>query len=225
MSKRNFNKKSFIFNLITGAAIIGSIVLVALVVIDKNNREKTDSSQAGKIVISENDHIRGDKNAPITLVEFSDFQCPYCKKFHPTMQKLIEEYNGQVRWIYRHFPLAFHKNAQKSAEAAECAGDQGKFWEFVDKSFENSQSDGDGLNDEDLKKYAEELNLDASEFNDCLSKGKFADKVKSDMKSGKDAGITGTPGTILINKKGGAQIISGALSYNQMKTKINNAVK
>jgi protein-disulfide isomerase len=188
------------------------------------NPNQAAAAPAGKVTINDNDHTRGDKNAPITLVEFSDFQCPFCQRFHPTMQKVIEDYQGKVRWIYRHFPLGFHQNAQKSAEASECAGEQGKFWEYADSLFENSQADGTGLNLEDLKKYANELGLDSNKFNDCLSSDKFANKVKDDMAAGQAAGVTGTPGTILIDKNGDSQLISGALPFEQIKAKIDAAL-
>ena len=247
MSEQDSNRNNLILGLVTGIAIVSTIGFVALLAagyygggkgasnkVDNTNRavqqptnnipQPPPSRPAGKITINNNDHIRGDKNAPVTLVEFSDFQCPYCKRFHPTMQKVMAEYAGQVRWIYRHFPLGFHQNAQKSAEASECAGEQGKFWKFVDKAFENSQPDGTGLNTEDLKKYAQELGLDTSRFNECLSSGKFASKVKADMASGQAVGVTGTPGTVIIDKDGNTQLIKGALPYEQVKSKIDAAL-
>ena len=246
MSEQNSNKKNFIFGLVAGIAIISTIGFIVLLatgfsggkteknkeatadagqVVQKPNNNTPPAKQAGKITINSNDHIRGEKNAPITLVEFSDFQCPYCKKFHPTMQKVMENYKGQVRWIYRHFPLSFHQNAQKSAEASECAAEQGKFWEFVDIAFENSQPDGNGLNSGDLKKYAKELGLNTDKFNTCLSTNKFAAKVKADAASGQALGITGTPGTILIDENGNTQLITGALPYRQIKAKIDSVLK
>lgn len=212
--------------------IIGFVVLNADKGEDKvkpnaevKKETKKDTSKTAKITINANDNIKGDKNASITLVEFSDFQCPYCKKFNPTMDKVMQEYSEKVRLIYRHYPLDFHQNAQKSAEASECAGEQGKFWEYLDKAFANSEGDGTGLNDADLKKYATELQLDVTQFNQCLSSGKFAEKVKNDMQSGIDAGIKGTPGTILIDQNGNTQLISGALPYEQVKAKIDSVLK
>lgn len=248
MTEQNFHKRAqkqnFIFGLVVGIAVISTIGFIVLLATGGFSGEKTaninqaiqkpsdnvpqeapPSQQAGKITITADDHIRGEKNASITLVEFSDFQCPFCKRFHPTMQKVMEEYKGKVRWVYRHFPLGFHQNAQKSAEASECAGEQGKFWKYSDKLFENSQADGTGLNIEDLKRYAEELGLDTSKFNDCLSSNKFANKVKSDMASGQAAGITGTPGTILIDEDGNTQLISGALPFEQIKAKIDAVLR
>jgi len=244
MSEEN-KKQSFLFGLVTGIAII-SVIAVAVLLTrgstatgigdnskvaekaeqkpSKLNDDPTQVRQAGKITINSNDRIRGDKNAPVTLVEFSDFQCPYCQRFHPTMKRVMDEYEGKVRWIYRHFPLGFHQNAQKSAEASECAGDQGKFWEYSDKLFENSKANGDGLHEKDLKKYAKEMGLNTDKFNKCLSSDKFAGKVKADMASGQAAGVSGTPGTILIDKDGNTELISGALPFAQVKAKIDAAL-
>ncbi len=231
-SQKRLRKKKSLIGIITGIIALISITFALLLLSGCTEEETPGNDQAVKepeqkteITINEDDRIRGDINAPITLVEYSDFQCPFCKKFHPTMQKVMEEYEGEVRWIYRHFPLSIHQNAQKSAEASECAGDQGKFWEFLDKAFENSEADGTGLNTEDLQKYAEELSLDTDKFNECLSSGKFADKVKNDMNSGKKLGISGTPGTILIDENGNTQSIKGALPYEIVKEKIDAALK
>ncbi len=236
MSEQNSNNK-IILQLAIGITLISIIGLIMLFPVkddaSKNNDERPEKNinnapqaqQVAKITINENDHIKGDRNAQITMIEFSDFQCPYCKKFHPTMQRVMKEYKGQVRWIYRHFPLDFHRNAQKSAEASECAGEQNKFWEFTDKAFENSQPDGTGLDTKDLKRYAKEMGLDTNKFNSCLLSGKFANKVRADMNSGKALGVTGTPGTILIDKNGNTQLISGAFPYSDIKSRIDSALK
>ncbi|MFA4936948.1 MAG: thioredoxin domain-containing protein [Patescibacteria group bacterium] len=119
---------------------------------------------AAKVDISlkDNDYILGDSNAQVTVVEYSDLECPYCKRFHPTRQQIMAEFPGQVRWVFRHFPLNFHANAQKEAEAAECAGKLGgaeKYWQFVDKIFERTTSNGTGFALTDLPKLAEELGI------------------------------------------------------------------
>lgn len=152
----------------------------------------------------------------MTIVEYSDFQCPFCKKFHPTMQRVMDEYEGKVRWVYRHFPLSFHRNAQKSAEASECAGEQGKFWEYGDILFENSQSDGSGLDTEDLKKYAKDLGLDNGKFDSCLSSGKYANKVKQQAAGGSSAGVKGTPATFI-----NGELVSGAQPYEAVRSVID----
>ncbi len=240
MSEEKSNKNSFIFGLVAGIAIVSILAFIVLLVnrtnsgtnVNTNNKVAQENrndgggiKSAGKIAINSNDHIRGNKDAEITLVEFSDFQCPYCKRFHPTMQEILKDYAGQVRWVYRNFPLSFHRNAQKSAEAAECAGDQGKFWEYADRLFTDGQSDGSGLDNSDLQKYAKDLGLDLNKFNNCVDSNKFADKIKADAASGRAAGVTGTPGTVLIDKNGNTQLITGALPYSQIKAKIDSALR
>jgi len=212
--------------LIAIVVITGAIVLISKKssTAQNNQNNQTDSSQSQsgpQLSVNENDHIYGEVNSPITIIEYSDFQCPYCVKFHKTMKQVIDQYPGKVRWIYRHFPLDFHKTAKKAAEAAEAAGEQGKFWEYSDKLAVNSQADGTGLNEQDLVKYAQELSLDMTKFNDALKSGKFANKVNSDLESGEKVGVTGTPGTFLIDSKGKTEKLAGALSLEQMKAKIN----
>jgi len=176
------------------------------------------------IAVLPTDHILGNVNAPITLIEFSDFQCPYCQRFAPTVKQIMKTYGDKIRLIYRHYPLPFHTNAQIAAEASECAADQGKFWEYHDILFENSQGDGTGLNAADLTKYAADLKLDVKKFNDCLASGKFKSKVSADLASGQVAGIQGTPGTVLIDKNGQTQLITGALPFEQIKPALDAAV-
>lgn len=133
----------------------------------------------------------GKKKAPVTIVEYSDFECPFCARGAQTMDQIKEQYvdDGKVKIVFKHFPLAFHKNAQKAGEAAECAGDQGKFWEMHDKMFENQKS----LMVDNLKQYAADLGLKADKFNTCLDEGKYAQKVMDDMADGKRNGVSGTP--------------------------------
>lgn len=165
------------------------------------------------IAAKDTDYIRGDKNAPVTMIEYSDFQCPFCKRVQPTIDKLLTDYKGKVKLIYRHFPLSFHQYAQKSAEASECAGEQGKFWEMHDKIFENQ----DRLDVDSLKSYAKELGLNTSNFNKCLDDGKYAQKVKDDMTEGTKYGVKGTPATFI-----NGQMISGAQPYDSFKSVIDS---
>jgi protein-disulfide isomerase len=167
--------------------------------------------------ITTKDHVRGDFNAPITLVEFSDFECPFCARHYPTLKKILEDYKGKVRLVYKHFPLSFHPNAQKAAEASECADEQGKFWEYHDKLFENFQN---GYSLEKFKQWAKELGLDTKKFNDCLDSGKYAKKVQEDYQEGVQKGVNGTP-TTFVN----GQPISGALPYDSFKEIIDSILK
>ena len=180
---------------------------------------------APQITLTKEDHVRGATKPLVTLVEFSDFQCSYCQKFHPTMLQVMKDYGTKVAWVFRHFPLSFHQNAQGAAEASECAGEQGKFWEFADILYKNGQGDGTGLATADLQKYAKSLKLNTSKFDKCLSSGKYASKVKASMASGSVAGIDGTPGTFLIDKNGKTQLISGAVPYAQLKAAIDLAIQ
>lgn len=177
--------------------------------------------------VTDADHIRGNKDAKITLIEYSDFECPFCKRFHPTMQQALQEFDGDVRWIYRHFPLDFHVNAQKEAEASECANELGgndAFWKYSDMIFERTQSNGTGLPLTSLVPMAKELGLDEAKFKDCLDSGKYAGHVTDEMAAGSAAGINGTPGTFLIDANGNAQVISGAQPYEAVRAAIQSVL-
>ena len=176
-----------------------------------NNPQPSQPNQApiAQFEITKDNHIRGDFDAPITLIEFSDFECPFCERFYPTVKKLLDDYQGKVRLVYKHFPLGFHPNAQKAAEASECADEQGKFWEYHDKLFEN-QPAGYGL--DKFKQWAKDLALNSEKFNDCLDSGKYASKVQSDYQEGAQKGVNGTPATFV-----NGQLVSGALPYESFK--------
>lgn len=152
------------------------------------------------------DHIRGNPNADIVIVEFSDTECPFCKRFHETMQSIINEYgkSGKVAWIYRHFPIVgLHSKAPKEAEALECAADLGgnaKFWEYADRLFSVTPSD-DNLDLAMLPRIAEDVLLSTELFNQCLSSGRHAPRVQSDYEDGVVAGVEGTPYSVLILKE------------------------
>jgi len=140
----------------------------------------------------DDDPMLGEKNAPVTIIEFSEFQCPYCARFSSETFPKIRKYyidSGKVRFIFRDYPLPFHKNAAKAAEAAVCAADQGMFWEIHDILFEHH----DKLTDEDLKRYGEEAGLFMDDFIFCLESGKNAGEIRKDIQDGKRAGVTGTP--------------------------------
>lgn len=136
-------------------------------------------------------------NGDLVIVEYSDFQCPFCTRAVPIVEQIIGEYGDNVRVYYKHFPLSqIHQYAQKAAEASECAADQGMFWEYHDKLFENQAS----LDTPSLKRYAGQMGLDQNEFDACLDSGKKASLVKKDLQEGLKLGVTGTP-TFLINEK------------------------
>ncbi len=179
--------------------------------------------------IDETDHVRGNPNAPIVFVEYSDFDCPFCKKFHEdTMVKLMNDYGneGRVAWVYRHFPLEqLHPNAPKIAEASECvaelAGNEA-FWKFSDLIFGereiNAPTDMTKIAD-----YAAQAGADKAAFTTCLNEGRHADKVAADLADGIAAGVQGTPHTFVI--VGGQQgVINGAQPYETVKKLTDNLI-
>lgn len=175
---------------------------------------------------SADEHWRGDKNVRYVWVEYSDLECPFCKKIHPDMQKLMREYGGKIAWVYRHFPLSFHANAQKEAEATECAadlGDNDAFWSYVDAIFEKTTSNGTGFTLTDLSPQAAELGLNQASFQECLDSGKYEKKVKDEFNEGSKAGVQATPtGVIYDLKTGKTQLVEGALPYNQLKQALDD---
>ncbi len=174
--------------------------------------------------VSDSDHVFGDKGAKVTIVEYSDIECPYCKRFHPTVAKVVEDYKGRVNWVFRHFPLNFHQNAQKEAEATECAAEAGgndAFWKYLNTLFERTASGGTGFALDALVPLAKELGLDEKKFKECLDSGKYADKVNQDLSDGQAAGIQGTPGGFVMSKDGKSSVIEGAIPAEQLKAQID----
>ena len=132
---------------------------------------------------------QGPASAPIEIVEFSDFQCPFCLAVHPTVKQVLASYGDRIRFVYRNYPLANHPDARPAAEAAQCANEQGKFWAYHDRLF----ADQTKLNDAGLKKTAAEMGLNAEQFNACVDSRKYKTLVEADIKDGDEAGVTGTP--------------------------------
>ncbi|MBU4483947.1 thioredoxin domain-containing protein [bacterium] len=156
-----------------------------------------------KINIS-GDPFLGPKDAPITLIEFADFECPFCQKIQPTIVKLMETYKDKVKLVFKNFPLNFHKNARKAHLAAACVNEQDKFWEYKHMLFENQKN----LKESNLKEYAKNLKIDMKKFSDCFTKEKYSDDIDRDVNAGKDIGVTGTP-AFFIN----GIMISGTRPY------------
>ncbi|MFQ6136552.1 MAG: DsbA family protein [Candidatus Hydrothermarchaeales archaeon] len=145
----------------------------------------------------DDDPSKGPEDAPVIIVEFSDFQCPFCAKASLVVEEIVDTYRDKVRLVYRDFPLSsIHPNAQKAAEAAECANDQGKFWEYHDTIFANQGR----LGVNSLKQYAKDLDLDTDQFDQCLDSGRYEAEVKKDLQDGIKLGVTSTP-TFFINGK------------------------
>jgi len=239
-TKGMFNQ-NFVLGLVSGIAIIALIGFVFLLV-ERNNNGMEKAENGGAPVaavqptqptqptaaaqptapsapipeVTSADHIRGNKDAAVTLVEYSDFQCPYCLRFTPTVEKALQEFPNDVRLVYRHFPLnSIHPNAQKSAEASECASEQWKFWEMHDKIFE--QNAANNMSVAEWKQLASDMGLDTAKFNDCLDSDKYASLVQQNAAGGQAAGVRGTPATFV-----NGQLVSGAVPYEQLKAVIQS---
>ena len=177
-------------------------------------------------VSPQRDHIYGNPDAEVSLIEYSDFECPFCKGFHVTAKEVVDGYGGRVNWVYRHFPLAFHNpGAQKQAEASECAnalGGNEAFWRYADKIYERTRSNGNGFPVNALLPLAEEIGLDTEEFRICLETGKFAGRVLEDYNDGTNIGITGTPGNVLRNNRTGRVVVrAGAVPAANLKNALD----
>ncbi len=235
---------ALIILLIIGAFFLGSLVTKVQYLEKGTTQPQVAGAQApqnqpvqqpqaqqptGKIKpVADNEHIRGNKNAKITLVEYSDFECPFCKTFHPTTQDILKTYGDKVRLVYRHFPLPFHQNAQKEAESSECIAELGgndAFWNFADKVFERTTSNGLGFALDKLGPLAAELGLDQAKFQSCLDSGKYTKLVQDEQADGTAGGVNGTPTTFIVDAKGKNQMIVGAQPIAAFKTAIDAALK
>lgn len=237
---------TFIFGLIAGvavSAVIGIILVLAGVDIgSKKTASNTttkptttttdttgDAQTFGDVkAISDEDYIRGDKDAELALIEYSDLECPFCQRFHPTMKQIMDEYDGKVKWVYRHFPLSFHANAQKESEAALCVGKLGgadKKWAFMDTIFERTTATGTGFPLENLGPLAKEVGVDQTKFQKCLDDGEMAQRVADETADGSQAGVQGTPTTFLVGADGKTiTAFPGAIPYAQVKAAIDSAL-
>lgn len=179
---------------------------------NKKALERAKNEEEGVLrKIDETDHIIGNLGAPVELIIYSDFQCPFCADFAATVKMAINAFGGKIVVAYRHFPLtAIHDNALAAAIASECAAEQGKFWEMYDKLF--SDNEAGRMSATQFKDDAKELKLNQVKFNKCLDTEKYKDKVMSEMLEGRNAGVTGTPGSFL-----NGQPLPGAYQYEDFK--------
>ena len=176
------------------------------------------------------DHIRGNPKATISLVEYSDFECPFCKRFHPSATQLVDNNDGKVNWVYRHFPLDFHNpGAQKQAEAAECAAKLGgneAFWRYSDLIYARTTSNGNGFPIHKLVPLAVEIGLDEKPFKQCLESDEMRERVQRDYENGVLSGISGTPGNIFVNNKTGQVVVAaGALPVPRLQRIVDELLK
>lgn len=157
----------------------------------------------------------GDATAPVTIIAFSDYECPFCKRAEEVVTQVLAAYGKEIRYVHRDFPLPFHANAHEAAQAARCAGDQGKYWEYHDALFKASD-----LTPESLKKTAGELGLDGAKFDQCLASEAHNDEIEADIAAASDVGVTGTP-AFFIN----GRMISGAQPFEKFKEIIDAEIE
>lgn len=183
--------------------------------------DRGEDNDSVKRVSIDDDYFKGRSTAALTLIEFSDFQCPFCARFYKeTLPQIEREYvqTGKLKYVFRDFPIdSIHKEAFKAAEAANCAGEQDNFWPMHDVLFENQKN----LKPRDLERYAEQLKLDLNKFNSCLNSGKYVNEINKDRLDGQRAGVQGTPGFFLGRTTDDGTIegfpIKGARSFSYFK--------
>ncbi len=230
------NKFAIPFAIIIAGGLIAGAVFLA----SKNSPKNVavaptvNTQQAGSAAnirpVSSDDHILGSPDAEVVIVEYSDTECPFCKVFHSTLRRIINEYakDGKVAWVYRHFPISqLHSKAPKEAEAIECAsslGGQTKFWEYTNMVYDKTNSNN-SLDAAQLPVFAKAVGIDVDAFNTCLSSGKFQAKVQADYDEGVKAGGRGTPYSVLITKDGVKTPIEGAIPYESLKSTIDALLK
>ena len=218
--------------IISGGLIAGALYYSNLKVKQGELSVKTNSTtqQAQNQItmrpISADDHILGNPNATIMIVEYSDTECPFCKQFHGTLRQIMNAYgkDGKVAWVYRHFPIdSLHPKARKESEALECANELGgsaKFWQYTNLLYDTTTSNN-SLDPAQLPKMAKVVELDVTAFNTCLSSGRYTAKVEADYQDAIKAGGQGTPNSILISKDGTKTVVSGAQPYENLKSIID----
>lgn len=226
------------------AIIIAGIIVAGAIFFSKDKEKpivtnKDNVPEINLVPINNSDHILGNPNAPIKIVEYSDPSCPYCRMFHNTMRQIMNEYGatGKVAWIYRHYTLdkpdangnILHPNANHEAQALECAnqiGGNDKFWEYANRLYDITPSvtinSPQGLDQNQLPEIATYINIDKNKFRECLNSGKFKALVDQQYLDGVNAGASGTPYSIMITSKGKMIPINGAYPYSNLKTIIDS---
>lgn len=215
------------------AILIAGVVIAAAIVFTNNSKQPAAQANAGGAAPtvsagdirppSSNDHIIGSPTAPIVLVEYSDFQCPFCQMIYPTLKKIVSESNGQIAWVYREFPLSsIHPQAMPAANAAECIASQlgsAGFWRYADAVFSNQQQ----LSPAYSRQLAQQFGADMTKYDQCIASSQFQQVIDKDTAEAEAVGGNGTPFTVVINTKTGkAAPVSGALPYAQIMSVIKS---
>ncbi|MBU0611993.1 DsbA family protein [Patescibacteria group bacterium] len=228
--QKNYAKQIAGAILIAGLLIAGAILLrgntaASPLKQDGNNDVATDIKLDP---VSKDDHILGNPTAKVVIVEYTDSECPFCKRFHETMGSVIEQRGEKIAWVYRHYPIAqLHPKSFHESEAMECAWEQGgneAFWKYTDELYARTESNNK-LDVAELPKIAEDIGLDLNSFNSCLSGGKQKSRVQAYMDSGDKAGVSGTPISFILKNGKVVDIIGGAYPIETVLQKIDAALK
>lgn len=210
------------------ALLIGGTLAAGNAAAQANQPTAAPSSAEFLRPVTPRDHLRGSPDAPVKIVEFGDTECPLCKRFHPTLQRIVAEYPGKVAWVFRHYPVdEIHPKARKEAEATECAAELGgndKFWAYLDRLYEITPSN-DRLDPAELPRIAAHVGLNRARFESCLQSGKHAQRVAEDVADALAAGATGTPYTVVIAPNGRLFAILGAQPYATVKLVVDIALQ
>ena len=214
---------------IPGAIVVAGLLIASAVTFSGASQPVAHDGQVAQgkpesiRVVGDSDHVRGNKDARITITEYSDYECPFCARFHPTLKRIVDE-NSDVKWVFRNFPLSsIHSRAFDAAVAAECAAQIGgneTYWKYSDALFENQGELGDAL----YERLAEELTIDADAFRACRGDSKTGDKIEADSAEAIAAGGRGTPFSILTTASGAHIPFSGALPYEDVKRLVEQAL-
>jgi protein-disulfide isomerase len=226
---------------VPGAIIVAGLIIGGAIYYDRKSPAANAPSQNQAAApaaspldnlkpVTDKDHILGNPDAPVTIVTFTDLECPFCKRFHITMQQIMEEYGktGKVKWVFRQLPLTqLHSKSQNEAAATECAADLGgndAFWKYVDRIFEITPSN-DGLDPAELLNTAEYAGLDKAEFEKCLASGRYDQLINDQFQNAINSGALGSPYAVIIGPNGKKTAIPGAYPYEDVKAAIDEMLK
>ena len=192
-------------------------------------RQQAEKAKFVRRVDPERDHILGSHDAVVSIIEYSDFECPYCQAFHATPKQMLEQYGGKVNWVYRHFPLPFHNPvAQTAAEASECVAEMGgneAFWAFTDALYEPGPIGDEARAAQDQLALVGKLGLDTEAFSTCVESRRFQARVEEDLREGASIGINGTPGSVILNNETGeVRTVFGAVPAHALGAAIDQVM-
>ncbi|MBU1132192.1 DsbA family protein [Patescibacteria group bacterium] len=231
MSEGSTSKTNFLLGFFIGMAVVSVIGFFVLLIVVFSNGQPVDLAAKAQAIdeqvvddgagvynevppVTNEDYFEGGENASVVVIEYTDFECPYCYRHYETTKQLVEAYGDKIKLVVRHYPLPFHANAQKASEAAECAGEQGKFWQMYDALF--AANNAKDMSVDKWKATAKTLGMNTANFNDCLDSGKYADYIQQVAAAGAGAGVEGTPATFI-----NGNFVSGAVPFDSLKEAID----